>query len=73
MNISVREASEVTGWSLAYIRSACRRGIIGDAWSNGKGQRMACVVSPGKLADFMGTTVKELEDAVLCVRSKSGQ
>lgn len=70
MNISVKEASQVTGWSAAYIRSACKRGVIGDGWSGGRGTRVTCVVSPGKLAEFMGIGVKELEDAVRDVREK---
>ena len=68
MNITVKEAAEVTGWSEAYIRSACKRGIIGDAWSGGKGQRMTSIVSPGRLASFMGKDLKELEEDVRRVR-----
>lgn len=73
MNISVKEASQVTGWSAAYIRSACRRGVIGDGWSGGRGERITCVVSPGKLAEFMGITREELEDEVSRVRWKNLQ
>lgn len=70
MNITVKEAAEVTGWSQAYIRSACRRGIIGDAWSNGNGERMTCVVSPGRLAEFLGKKVEEIEHEVRYLRFK---
>ena len=68
MNITVTEASIVTGWSTTYIRSACKRGVIGDGYCGGKGSRYTCVVSPGRLSAFMGITVKELEDAVREVR-----
>lgn len=68
--ISVKEASQVTGWSENYIRSACRRGVIGDGYSNGKGNRYTCIVSPGRLAAFMGITGEELENAVRMVRQQ---
>ena len=70
MVISVAEASTITGWSTGYIRSACKRGVIGDGYSGGSGARMTCVVSPGRLAAFMGIEVKELEDAVSNLRYK---
>jgi len=69
--ISVKEAAQVTGWSVPYIRSACKRGVIGDGYSNGKGKRYACIVSPGRLAAFMGITGEELEHAVRMVRDQN--
>ena len=69
--ISVKEAAQVTGWSEQYIRSACRRGVIGDGYSNGKGKRFACIVSPGRLAAFMGLTGEELTNAVRRVREQN--
>ena len=68
MNITVREAAEVTGWSPNYIRSACRRGVLGDAYSGGSGARMTCVVSMKKLSDFTGMSLEEIKDAVREVR-----
>lgn len=70
MNISTQEAAQISGWSIAYIRSACRRGIIGDAWSGGSGKRMTCIVSPGKFAEFLGKSVEEIEDVVRELRIK---
>lgn len=70
MNITVKEASLLTGWSENYIRSACRRQIIGDGFCNGSGKRFTCIVSPGKLSAFMGITTEELENAVREMRSK---
>lgn len=64
ITLTVMETSRLTGWSPGYVRSACKRGIIGDGYSNGSGARMTCVVSPGKLSAFMGIEVKELENAV---------
>ena len=69
--ISVKEASQLTGWSEAYIRSACKRGVIGDGYSNGKGKRYTCIVSPGRLAAFMGITGEELAHEVRMVRQKN--
>lgn len=69
--ISVKEASQVTGWSVNYIRSACKRGVIGDGYSNGKGKRYACIVSPGRLAAFMGISGEELAHEVRMVRQQN--
>lgn len=60
--MKVSEAAKLTGWSKDYIRSACRRGILGDAYNTlGDGRRMTMVVYPGKLAEALGITVEELE------------
>lgn len=66
--ISVKEASQLTGWSEAYIRSACKRGVIGDGYCNGQGKRYSYAVSPGRLAAFMGMTGEELYREVRNVR-----
>lgn len=70
ITLTVKETSDLTGWSPEYVRSACKRGVIGDGYSNGVGARMTCVVSPGLLAKFLGIEVKELENAVREMRSK---
>lgn len=60
--MKVSEAAKLTGWSEDYIRSACRRGILGDAYNTlGKGERMTVVVYPGRIAEALGITVEELE------------
>lgn len=60
--MKVSEAAKLTGWSEDYIRSACRRGILGDAYNTlGKGERMTVVVFPGKVAEALGITAEELE------------
>lgn len=60
--LTVSEAAKITGWSEDYIRSACRRGVLGDAYNDlGKGQRMTVVVFPGKVAEALGITAEELE------------
>lgn len=71
ITLTVKETSDLTGWSQAYIRSACKRGVIGDAWCCGAGERMSCVISPGKLADFLGITTEELENNVRVLRLQS--
>lgn len=60
--MTVTEAALLTGWSKDYIRSACRRGVLGDAYNTlGKGERMTVVVYPGRIAEALGITVEELE------------
>lgn len=60
--MTVTEAALLTGWSEDYIRSACRRGILGDAYNTlGDGRRMTVVVFPGKVAEALGITAEELE------------
>lgn len=60
--MTVSECARITGWSKDYIRSACRRGILGDAYNDlGEGKRMCFVVFPGKVAEALGITAEELE------------
>ncbi len=60
--MTVTEAARLTGWSEDYIRSACRRGVLGDAYNDlGNGKRMTVVVFPGKVAEALGITAEELE------------
>lgn len=60
--LTVSETAKITGWSEDYIRSACRRGVLGDAYNDlGKGQRITVVVFPGKVAEALGITAEELE------------
>ena len=60
--MTVSECAKITGWSEDYIRSACRRGVLGDAYNDlGEGKRMAVVVFPGRVAEALGITAEELE------------
>ena len=68
MNITVREASLISGWSPEYIRSGCKRKIFGDSYSNGDGLRQTCIVSPGLFSQFLGLSREELEDEVRKLR-----
>lgn len=61
--LSVFVTSKLLGCSEAYIRSACDRHILGDSWSSGR-KRKTYVVSPGKVAEFLGVTIEELERRV---------
>lgn len=58
--MTVKTTATLIGCSEAYIRSACDRHILGDAWSSGR-KRKTYVVSPGKVAEFLGVTIEELE------------
>lgn len=66
--ITVKEAAQLIGCSEAYVRSACKRGVLGDAFSGGKGQRMTSVVFPAKLAEMLGKSVEEIEHEVRVLR-----
>lgn len=58
------------GSSEAWVRSACRRGLLGDAWtSSRKKKRLTYEVSPGKVAEWLGITAEELERRMECIRS----
>lgn len=60
--MTVAEAAALTGWSKDYIRSACRRGVLGDAYNDlGEGKRTEIVVFPGRIAEALGITADELE------------
>ena len=60
--MTVKECSRLTGWSEDYIRSACRRGVLGDAYNDlGKGKRTCIVIFPGRVAEALGITAEELE------------
>ena len=60
--MTVSEAARISGWSEDYIRSACRRGVLGDAYNDlGCGKRISVVVFPGRLAEALGISVEELE------------
>lgn len=61
--MTVYEAAKLTGWSPDYIRSACKRGVLGDAYNElGEGKRWCFVVFPGKIAEALGITADELEE-----------
>jgi hypothetical protein len=60
--MTVSEAARISGWSEDYIRRACRRGVLGDAYNDlGSGKRTSIVVFPGRLAEALGISVEELE------------
>lgn len=69
MNPTVTEASYLLNGSPGWIRSLCRRNIIGDAWSEKKNpERLTYVIVPGKLAEYMRIDVPELEDRLMKLR-----
>ena len=64
ITLTVKETSDLTGWSPGYVRSACRRKIIGDSYCGGSGSRYTHVVSTKMLSDFTGMSLEEIENAV---------
>ena len=68
-NPTVAEASVLLNGTENWVRSLCRRGICGDAWSEKKNpERLTYVIVPGKLAEYMRIDVPELEDRLMKLR-----
>lgn len=62
MNVSVKEAAHILCGSEAWVRSLCKRGIIGDAWSGKDNpERMRYQIVPGRLAEYMKVSEEDIE------------
>lgn len=69
MNPTVAEASVLLGGTEGWVRSLCKRGLIGDAWSEKKNpERLTYVIVPGKLADYMMIDPHDLEERLTKLR-----
>lgn len=69
MNISVAEAAEILSADSRWVRSACKRNLLGDAYSK-NGKRWTVKISDGKLADWLGWSIEQLESTVTEMRER---
>ena len=65
--IKVSEAAVLLGGSEQWVRSLCKRNIIGEAWSgiidyhrNIRAKRLTYHIIPGQLAEYMRISQEEL-------------
>lgn len=71
MNPTVEEASFLLNGSEAWVRSLCKRGLIGDCFCNGTGQRYTYYIVPGRLAEFMRIDEAELMRRLAAMRKRA--
>lgn len=72
MNPTISEAAILLNGTESWVRSLCRRNLIGDAWNNSRrGQRFTYVIVPGQLAEFMRISEEELEQRLKEVRKNA--
>lgn len=64
--MTVKQCAVLLGGSEEWVRSACKRGILGDAWHGEKQypERWTYVISDGLVASWLGITVQELHNRV---------
>lgn len=67
MKITVYECARLLEGTEEWVRSLCKRGIIGDSWGNGK-SRSTYFVVPTRLADYLKISESELEKRIRGVR-----
>ncbi len=69
--MTVKEAAHILCGSEAWVRSLCKRGIIGDAWSGKDNpERLRYNIVPGKLAEYMKVSVDDIERWVTRYRNR---
>lgn len=69
LNITVAEAATLLGADPRWVRSACKRNILGDAFSK-NGKRWTFKLSDGKVAEWLGWSIEELEATVKEIRNE---
>ena len=69
--MTVKEAAHILCGSEAWVRSLCKREIIGDAWSGKDNpERLRYNIVPGKLAEYMKVSVDDIERWVTRYRNR---
>lgn len=63
LNITTQEAAILLNADKRWIISACERHIIGDAYSK-NGKRRTVHISDGKIAEWLGWSLDELEQTI---------